>query len=81
MGKELGLSAKVLVLGTKAFYDLMDPDADPLTWALAYQGDVRQLMDETDEVMRMEGPSLTGKNSFIEDLVNRAYEGSFERPE
>ncbi len=81
MGRELGLSAKTLILGTKAFYDLMDPDSDPLTWAFAYQGDVEQLMNETDEIMRMEGPSLTGKNSFIEDLVNRAYEGSFEGAE
>ena len=78
IGRELTLSVKVLILGTKAFYDLMDPNADPMTWAYSYQGDVDQLMKETDEVMRMEGPSLTGKNTFIESLVERSYAEAFE---
>ena len=79
VARELGLSAKMLVLSTQAFYDMMDPNSDPISWAYRYSGDMEQLMDETDEVMRMDGPSLTGKNTVLEDLVNSAYQSSFDR--
>lgn len=79
IGKEITLSVKALILGTKAFYDLMDPNTDPISWAFSYQDDVDQLMNETDKVMRMEGPSITGKNTFIEDFVNRSYEKAFKK--
>ena len=78
IGKEIGISAKMLILGTKAFYDLQDPDANLMAWAMSYEGDVDKLMREIDEVQRMEEPSLTGKNTFIEDLIDQAYERSFE---
>ena len=78
VGKELKLSGKVLILGTHAMYSMMDPDTDPISWAYSYTDDVEQLMQETDEVMRMDGPSITGKNTVIEDLVNSAYEASFD---
>lgn len=79
VGHEIGLSVKVLILGTKVFFDLMDPNTNPLSWAMSYQGDVEQLMSETDEVMRMEGPSITGKNTFIKDLTNRAYNEAYRK--
>lgn len=78
IGKEISVSVKALILGTKAFYDLMDPNTDPVSWAFSYQGDVDQLMRETDKAMRMPGPSITGKNTIIEDLVNRGYDASFK---
>lgn len=79
IGREISISVKALILGTKAFYDLLDPNTDPVSWAFSYQSDVDKLMNETDEVMRMEGPSLTGKNTFIEDFVNRSYEKAFNK--
>jgi len=78
MGREIGISVKMLILSHKMLYDMMDPDSDPISWAFKYQDDMASLMDETDEVMRMEGPSITGKNTFIEDLVDIAYENSFD---
>jgi hypothetical protein len=79
IAKELSISVKLLILGTKAFYDLQNPNVDPLTWALSYEGDVNNIMNETDQVMRMDGPSITGKNTIIEDFVNIAYEQSFNK--
>lgn len=79
IAKELSISVKLLILGTKAFYDLQNPNVDPLTWAFSYEGDVNNIMNETDQVMRMEGPSLTGKNTIVEDFVNIAYEKSFNK--
>lgn len=73
IGGELTIAVKTLILGTKAFYDLMDPNADPLTWAMKYESDVTRLMEETDRVMQMPGPSLTGKGTAVENLVNSAY--------
>lgn len=79
MGREIGVSVKTLILGTKAFYDLQDPDKDIMTWAMSYESDVDQLIDEVDEIQRMKQPSITGKNTFIEDMVNKAYESSFDK--
>lgn len=79
VGREISISTKMLVLGTKAFYDLQDPNADAFTWAMSYQGDVEKLVRETDEVMKMEGPSITGKNTIIENFVNSAYNKSFNK--
>ena len=78
MGREIGISVKMLILSHKMLYDMMNPDSDPISWAFKYQDDMMSLMDETDEVMRMEGPSITGKNTFIEDLVDMTYESSFD---
>lgn len=77
IGREISISVKTLVLGTRAFFDLMNPDTDVLTWATSYSKDVESLMKETDEVMRMSGPSLTGKNTIIERLTEEAYQKSF----
>ena len=79
IGKELGVSAKMLILGTKAFYDLQDPNADIMTWALSYEDDVNQLMRDVEEIERMDQPSITGKNTFLEGLLDEAYRKSFER--
>jgi hypothetical protein len=79
IGKEISISTKMLILGTKAFYDLQNPNTDPTTWAMSYEGDVNQIMKETDEVMSMDGPSLTGKNTPIEAFVNSAYSSSFNK--
>jgi len=78
IGRELSLSTKMLVLGTKAFYDLQDPNTDLMTWGMSYENDVNSLMQESDEIMQMDGPSLTGKNTFIESYTNKAYEKSFK---
>ena len=78
IGRELSLCAKMLVLGTKAFYDLQDPNTDPLTWAMSYEDDVNSLIVESEEIMEMDEPSLTGKNTFIELYVDKAYDKSFK---
>lgn len=77
IGREIGVSAKLLILSTKAFYDLQDPNKDIKTWAMSYSGDVDKLMSEVREIERMDQPSITGKNTFIEGLVNKAYNKSF----
>lgn len=79
MGREVTMSLKGLVLGTKAFYDLMDMDSrtDLVRWAGRYDDDLDQLMDEAREIRRMDGWSVTGKNTFVETLTDRAYEESF----
>lgn len=81
MGREIGVSIKTLILGSKMFYDFMGmgPNDDYLSWAMSYEKDMDQLMNEVDEVNRMDEASITGKNTFIEDLVNKAYEKSFEK--
>ncbi len=81
IGRELAVSFKTLVLGTKMFYDLMDMDSggDIMSWALSYEDDMNQLMEEMDEIQSMEGWSLTGKNTFVEDIVDSQYKKSFGR--
>ncbi|MDH4270526.1 MAG: hypothetical protein OEW18_00970 [Candidatus Aminicenantes bacterium] len=79
IGKEIMLSAKTLILGTKAFYELLDPNTDPVSWAFSYESDVDQLLNEANEINNMKGPSLTGKNTVIEDLVNRSYSAAFKK--
>ncbi len=77
IAKELTVSAKVLILGTKAFYDLQNPDTDVITWALSYSDEVDDIMKETEEIQRMAGPSLTGKNTIIESLTSQAFDYAF----
>lgn len=81
IGKELAVSFKALVLGTKMFYDMMEMDAstDVMAWALSYENDMNQLMNEVDEINEMDGWSLTGKNTFVENLVDSAYMKSFNK--
>lgn len=79
MGREVAASLKGLVLGTKMFYDLMDVNSstDIVSWARSYEGDMDQLMSEMDDIQRMDGWSITGKNTFIEDMVNEVHKKSF----
>lgn len=79
MGREVAASLKGMVLGTKMFYDLMDVNSstDLMSWARSYEGDMDQLMNEMDDIQRMDGWSITGKNTFIEDMVNEAHRKSF----
>lgn len=79
MGREVGLAFKTLVLGTKAYYDLMElgPNEDLMSWAMSYEQDIDQLSRESEEIRQMDGWSLTGKNTFAESGVNNAYEKSF----
>lgn len=79
IGREVTVSFKTMVLGTKMFYDMMDMDSstDMMGWAMKYEGDMNQLMNEVEAVNNMDGWSLTGKNTFIEDLTGKAYEKSF----
>lgn len=81
IGREITLSFKTMILGTKIFYDMMDMDSnsDMMGWAMNYQKDMNQLLDEVEEVNKMDGWSLTGKNTFIEDFANRKYEESFNK--
>ena len=79
IGREISISTKMLVLGTKAFYDLQDPKTDAFTWAMSYQGDVEKLMKETEEVNKMRGPSITGKNTIIESFINSSYRRAFNK--
>lgn len=79
IGKELSVAFKTIILGTKAFYDLMEmgPNEDLFAWAARYEGDMNQLMTETDDMLATDGWSLTGKNTPIEAFVNHAYESSY----
>ncbi|NUO18433.1 hypothetical protein HUU59_03185 [bacterium] len=81
IGQELGLSVDALVLGTKVFYDFLDVNTgtDLTNWAMSYERDFNQLMEKTEEVRHSEGASLTGKNTIIEDLINRGYDSRFSR--
>lgn len=81
IGKELAVTFKSLVLGTKMFYDLMDIDSntDIISWSSQYQNDMNQIMDEMEEIQRMDGWSLTGKNTFIEDAVNKSHSKMFKK--
>ena len=81
IGREVTVSFKTMVLGTKMFYDMMDinSSSDIKGWAIQYEGDMDQLMNEVDEVRKMDGWSLTGKNTFIEDLTDKAYQESFDK--
>lgn len=82
MGREAGVAVKTLVLGTKMLFDLvtMDPNTDLMGWASSYDSDLNQLMYESDEIRRMDGPSFTGKNTPIETLINGSYERAFNKP-
>ncbi|MBC8278629.1 MAG: hypothetical protein H8E46_10390 [FCB group bacterium] len=79
VGKEVTVSVKTLVLGGKAFYDFIQlgSSGDVMSWAQSYESDLNQLYREVDEIQRMDEPSLTGANTIIEDIVNKAYEKSF----
>ena len=81
IGKEVAVSFKAMVLGTKMFYDMMDMNSgtDMMQWATRYEKDMNQLMDEVETVSTMDGWSLTGKNTFIEDLTDKAYEKAFRQ--
>jgi DNA repair ATPase RecN len=81
IGREVTVSFKTMVLGTKIFYDMMEMDSntDMMGWAMKYEGDMNQLMNEVEEVNNMEGWSLTGKNTFVEGLTDKAYEESFHK--
>lgn len=80
IGKEVALAFKTMVLGTKAMYDLMEvgPNDDITDWAMSYESDLDQLSAEAEAVRQSDGWSLTGKNTFVESLVDSAYEESFK---
>jgi len=82
IGQEIAVGVKGLVFGTKIFYDMMNIDlnTDLSSWAQSYESDMNKLMQDIDRIQHMNGWSITGKNTIIEDTVNKAYEKSFNQP-
>lgn len=54
----------------------VNSSTDIVSWARSYEGDMDQLMSEMDDIQRMNGWSITGKNTFIEDMVSEAHRKS-----
>lgn len=81
IGKEVTLSFKTMVLGTQMFYEIMDMKRGDsmLDLAQRHESDMTQLMRETEEINGMDGWSITGKNTFVEDSVNASYQKSFKQ--
>jgi hypothetical protein len=80
IGQEVKIATQTLILGSKIFYDFMSlrPNEDMVSWASSYEHDINQLSNNYQQVNSLKGPSLTGKNTIIEDLVNRSYESQFK---
>lgn len=81
IGQELKVAFDSLVLGSKMFYEVMDmkPGSDIQGWAESHMQDMDRLSQDMQNIQNMDGWSLTGKNTPVEDLVNKMYDDRFRK--
>jgi len=81
IGQELKVAFNSLVLGSKMFYEVMDmkPGSDIQRWAESHVQDMDRLSQDMQNIQNMDGWSLTGKNTPVEDLVNKMYDDRFRK--